>query len=1025
MIFRNSITSILRSKGKTVLFTLIIFALTMVLALGVSVWASVEQFLADANEFYTTIGVVEYKGTVFPNDTVFDETMYEALPSFDKSRISEDPAVLSWEDSAVAMGHVDGFWRTDTLLEERNLSVLVIGRASMNERYGTYSAIVLESLFSVQSDEDRLIYVDHEFGDLQPDRFYLVFGETYTNRATLTHFRKADFTNGTALAAGVEVPDILDITVEGEKGKTYKIPEDSIFTKVAQSLAITNNSVQVVGTADLMSLHPFHQEELYIIDGRPFTPEEYAQGARVAVIPDLMAKRAGVGIGDTIDLSVAISDQPGIYNSYWIDSGFAYHEKFTVVGIVNTVVDKSWHVYVPNTSGVPFTPFPVGYVVGQAVIKNEEIAAFTANVASAFDGRFQLTLYDQGYSTVEIPFRTILNAAKIVTGVCALMEIAVLILFGYLFVYRQRETSQNMIILGAGRMRVAAYFVYSSSLISLVAAAAGAGAAYLLYDRVITLIGQSAGNFALIDSRYSNSNLSISRVLAFAPDPGWGLFFIVGAVVFLLAVLACLLFVLGTFINDRPSQSRAAGPNRESRTSRMQGGSLKYAFLSILRGGNRTVIVPLLAFTVVIFFGQLATTTQRYEEQLNAIYDGTKIQGYYTDINGKQLGGLVLSGYDISQVYQSGYLDSLNISNSESYYYLGITKTAAGLAFEVEPLYVPTNYFEQEAIEDFMARSPHIVATNSIRTAPEFFYADDIEMRFLAGYDESFFAAPISDERSLACILPTSFMSDNGIELGDTVKFAVNMLYNNPEYRGTIFYDFELLVAGSYEKQGTADTIYAPLALFVDTSLIWGDGQAASGAPSDYVMNEMVYSPDQVSMLQYTVLHSANFSLDESRNLDDFKEYLQDYGYSQVKKLNRVRQFVVLRDSSFNSAVASTKQQIQYINMLYPVLYVLVGVLALAVSYLLVVSRRNEFAIMRGVGATRTRTFLSFFVEQFIMVLAGMIIGLAAWYLIHGTLIKNHLLLSAGFLVAYLVGSSLSIMVMNHTRVLSILMDRD
>ncbi len=87
-----------------------------------------------------------------------------------------------------------------------------------------------------------------------------------------------------------------------------------------------------------------------------------------------MAKRVGVGIGDTIDLSVAVSGQPGFYNSYWVDTGFSYHESFTVVGIFNTVMDKSWYVFVPRAAGVPASPFPVGYTVGQTVVQNDKAA---------------------------------------------------------------------------------------------------------------------------------------------------------------------------------------------------------------------------------------------------------------------------------------------------------------------------------------------------------------------------------------------------------------------------------------------------------------------------------------------------------------------------------------------------------------------------------------------------------------------------------------------------------------------------
>lgn len=1025
MIFRNSLHSIHRSKGKTALFTLLIFALTMALALSVSVWASVAQFLDDCDDFYTTIGLIEYMGTGYPDDTAYDQAMHQSLASFNTARVAEDDAVLSWEEPARSFGYVDGFWRTDTGVPGRDFSVLVVGNVTYDPKNNVYNAVVMKSLFSLKSKEDTLIYIDGNFGTFEPDRYYLIFGEAYYGSSVLLHLRIASFENAIAQAAGVEIPRMMDITADRTNGQFYIIPEDSPLFKLSQTLPVTNNSVLVTGTDDLMALLPFHQQELYLVDGRTFTPEEYAQGSRVAVISELMAKRVGVGVGDTIDLSVAVGDQPGFYNSYWVDTGFSYHESFTVVGIFNTVMDKSWYVYVPRSAGVPASPFPVGFTVGHAVVRNDQAAEFYARFGSALGNRFQLTLYDQGYSAVAIPFHTILSVAKIVTVVCGLMELAVLILFGFLFVYRQRETSETMLMLGTGRARVCGYFLYSSALISLVAAAAGAAAAYQLHDRIIALVARSAGNFALIDSRFSDGNLTISKTLEFAPHLSWQLFLVVGAAVFVLAVLACLAFTVGTFLHSRPSQKRPAGPNREHRTSRLGGGSLKYALLSILRGGNRSAVVPVLALCVVIFFGQLAATTQRYQDQLEAIYANTTIQGYYTDINGRQIGNQVLSGYDVGNLSRAGQISGLSVSRSESYYYLGITRFANGAETGIGPLYVPSNNFGREALEEAIQRGPDLTATNDIRTAPDFFYSNQIEMSFLEGYDESVLRVPSGDERVSTCILPTSLMAEKGIALGDTLRVAINAIYNSPDYESRIFRHFDLRVVGSYVKQGTEDTIYAPLALFFDTGLIWGEGQAAEGAPAETYGSGYALTPEAKDTLQRTVFHSANFTLADSHALGEFKDYLSNYGYSQVKKVSSVRAFIVLKDAAFNNAIASTKQQIQYINFLYPCLYVLVGIIAIVVSYLLVISRKTEFATMRGLGATRIHTFLSFFFEQGMLCLLGTAAGLAAWRLIAGPPDQLHLMLTAGFLGCYFLGCSISILIMNHTNVLTILLDRD
>lgn len=1019
MIPRNSLLSILRVKGKTALFTLLIFALTLAFALGVSAWASVAQFLDEADEFYTTIGLVEYMGTGYPDDTGYDPAMTEALATFDPALIMDDEAVLQWDGSTRSLGYIDGFWRSDQYMPDRMLSVLVVGNVYFSEERNTYVAIVMKALHSLKSEENTLVLIDEDFGTFEQGHYYLVFGEIYFHNSPLLHLRAATFDNAIAAAEGIEVPRMIDVTSDGSDGKLYTLPEEHVLLQVAKTLPVTNNSVLVTAADNLMTLLPFHQEELYFVEGRPFTDEEYANGSRVCVITALMAARLGVGIGDTLDLSVAVSDQGGVYNSYWVEEGFSYKEPFTVVGITNTLNDKSWYMFVPRSAGVPASRYPVGYTVGQAVIDNDAAADFYARMQPLLTDRMQLTLYDQGYASVALPFKTILSLAQIVTGVCALLLLAVVILFGYLFVYRQRGTSETMLMLGTGQLKVCSYFLYSAGLIALIATAAGAVAGYWLHDGIIALVARAAEHYKLIDARFSNGNLSTTRSLAFAPQLGWDLFLYVGAAVFLLAILACLGFVISTFVHSRPSERRPAGPKREHRTSRLHGGSVKYAVLSIMRGGARSLVVPALAMAAVVFFGQLTQTTQRYHEQLESIYDNTQIEGYFTDINGKQVGNLVLSPYQMANFFRSGEVANLSVSYGMPYYYLGVSQLADGTQLEVEPLYAPQNLFAREAIQEAIQRGPDLTMTNNIRSAPDFYYADSVTLKFLDGFDESFLGHPYEEGMPNYCIVSTALMQEKGIALGDTVRVAVDHIRTVPEYDKPIFFHLDLMVVGSFERQGPEDVIYIPLSLHLETNLIWQDG-IAGAPPSTEPFDER-----QTYRLQNTSLHSASFTVPDSRMLSTFKDFLEEQGYSQVHKVSSVREFIVLNDVSFNNAVAGIQQQIRYINILYPCLYVLAGIIALVVSYLLVVSRKSEFATMRGLGAPRLRSFLSFFLEQAVLLLVGTGLGLAAWWLLWGAPDGLHLWLVAGFLACYFIGSAVSILIMNRVSVLAILSDRE
>jgi len=1025
MIFRNSIRSIIRSKGKTALFALLIFTTTLALALSVSVWASVAQFLNDCDDFYTTIGIIDYMGTSYPDDTAYDPAMAAALNAFDFAAIENDDATLLWETPSRTLGYIEGFWRSDSFMPDKMLSVLVVGNVTYSEENDIYTAVVFESLYSSSVEENKIIYIDESFGDFETGRYYLVFGEIYRGYSPLFHLGRASFNNAVAAANGLSIPHMIDITADESDSGFFVIPEDTVLKQVADTLAVTNNSILISGTHHLLALPPFHQEELYITDGRAFTPREYASGDRVIVIPELMAARLGVAVGDTIELSAAVSDQPGIYNSYWAPEGFSYQGIFEVVGITNTVLDKSWYVFVPNASGVPSSRFPIGYTAGHAVIRNDEAADLYTRLDPVIKNRFQLKIFDQGYSGVAIPYQTILTTAKIVTAVCALVEVAVLMLFGFLFVYRQIETSQTMIMLGTGKPRVFVYFLISSGFIASIAASAGAASGYWLHDQIISLVSKAAENVALIDSRFSNGNLTISRTLAFAPELDWWLFLLVGGIVFVFALLACTFFIIRTFPKNKPDRQKYQGPKKERQSSRLAGGSLKYAILSIMRGGARTLVVPALAISVVIFFGILSTTAQKYQDQLETIHDNTTIEGFFTDIKGKQIGNLVVDAYNVAHLHNTGLLERLSISIAEPYLFIGTPQLADDTQLDIAPLYVPSNNFVRESLEGAILRGPDLTATNDMRTSPEFYYADTLRTTFIDGFDESILAVPFNDEDMLSCIIPTSLMIEHDIALGDTIRVANNTVVLNRADNQRIYRHYDLHVVGSYEKQGSEDTIYVPLALFFNTGLIWDTFQNTQSALAKTNEKPDRWTPEEVNQLQSEVLHSVTFTLNESRDLITFKDTLTNYGYSQVQNVDKVREFIILRDASFNNAVASVKQQIHHINILYPFLYALVGAIAITVSYLLVSSRKKEFATMRGLGATRMHAFCSFYFEQSILCLIGITTGLVTWRYIGDTLTIPHLMLTGGFILCYFLGCIVSIFIMNHTQVLTILLDRD
>lgn len=91
MILRNGILSTVRSRGRTVLFTLLIFLLTLSLSLGLGLWSHCAQTLAAMDATYTSIALVEYKGENYPDQYAADESARAAF-----SQLGDYSQVQGW-----------------------------------------------------------------------------------------------------------------------------------------------------------------------------------------------------------------------------------------------------------------------------------------------------------------------------------------------------------------------------------------------------------------------------------------------------------------------------------------------------------------------------------------------------------------------------------------------------------------------------------------------------------------------------------------------------------------------------------------------------------------------------------------------------------------------------------------------------------------------------------------------------------------------------------------------------------------
>ena len=1063
LMIKHSFRNLLRSWPKSALFLLLLTALGAMLCIGVSLMSTLLGFLRECDDNYTTIAVFEYIGVDYPDETRFDPDIGRCMEEFDFGSLTGNHHVLNWDENAVAFASIVGkaSEAADPPFKEAIIAVIYI--LSFNERIGAYQYSVVEDLINKDA-EVTSGYIDTDMIDLQIGHLYLVHGTCTTSSTGIIrspYYKIALMNIAAAAQAGVEVSIedmILDVS---SGGGNYELPEESILYPLAVTYATMNAGVTVFATNDASSLFPFQQGTLSVVDGRTFSAEEYTDGAKVCLLPKRLAESLHVGIGESVDLSIAIQAGATQRESFWAGSGFLSRANYTVVGILSPNDDYRDTVYIPKSEAVDFSPNKFSFKLGQVQVRNDSTDLFIMEMEEALPPRVRVTVYDQGYAAAADPVRDVLRIAIIVTVGCALVTLAMLTLFGFLFVYRQRGLAKTMRRVGVSSSGIFHYFTIGAGFISLLGAGISAYISYRLSWRFIEYVIQTLDGYGTDNLRYSNAALTVSKSFEFIANTPPVVFALTAISLFVFAVLACFVFTAisvrstlsGGRIAIRRSRVRhteehmhnpavANSPlgrsgNRSgnhasrimqsrsshSRKSRnLSGGTWKYALLSVLRGRSRSAIPFVLCALAAALFMQLTRTTVSYMDSYGKLLNDTNISGYLSDYRGMRRNGLLIDGVVINDLYNSGILSGISVSRSRPYEY--------GL----EP---PENYggYAFETYMDALSAGPDFIWTNDLASVQEFYGCPELPVSFMDGYDLSVFSyfppneKPIKEfseftnlddlmkfrneiyiqERweATPAVVSTAFLEANSLALGDTIHVPTANR-DHPYYEN-------IEIVGSFVKQGSADNIYVSLyGYYADYSNIhYSRGWGSEG---DYYSYEYLYvpasyiydpdpNPDQLRMLTF---ESASFQMRGASGLDDIKAFLYDRGYSEVNTIRDIRSFIVIEDKVFLVTERAMAQRLWYMQRVFPALFALLELLSLLIPFILIQLRKRESALMRAQGAAKRTVFLSFFWEQAMLCVPGVAVGVEAWLVIYGKPVELGRYLNLLFALLWMLGAAIS-----------------
>lgn len=987
MLKKYSFYNLKRSPVKTVLYVILLIVITLFLCAGIELWSESLNLIKKLDDSYSIIGIIEYVGGNYPDTSTILESTNQTLDGIDAIKIISNPDVLNWDYADIGKGSIDGLFVAPKGSSYYNSGVIVVSGCFPSSTLGIYGCRITETIYATKDYSGGFAYVNCNLVEqtLEKNRTYVLHGQFYDGANGYPHFMVRDISIDGIFVDGIAANSFApyaDVTESYSANRS--IPD--VFEAIGEAYDRINSCLSVCATSDVANLENFHQKVDTLNQGRFFTSAEYATNEKVCILSTAILNNMELKIGDTVSLSVYFKEKDISLEQGYLHFDNTQRENYTIVGAFNASKDTEFCIFIPTS--IRKATSSQAYTLGQATIKNGRADAFVDALTPLLPHDTIVTVYDQGYSTIFAALDSLRQLGVVLTIVSIIVGIVVLGLFAFLFVGKQRETLSIMSSLGTGRKGIYGYLAFGANIMAVPSALFSCTVFYLLFTYLFKALFSLAQKNYSYDLRFSSAKQGIQNeyILEIAPNLAVIALICIGALLF--ANLMCYLMVNILLKNPQSvhKHTKKISKLRERKTLHLRGGSFKYAILSMSRGGLRTLVVVVLSCVIVIFMSVLSMISASYDTQLKTAYETADISATFTDFNGRGVGNLVLDTYTIKAVNDSGFAEDMCFSWKDHYLYDGCAVKADGSENTLSITVPDPSSYAYPTMIDLIGRQPNLVFTNSIKNSPEFYYSKSLTMQFLSGYSED----DLSSKKNVG-LVPYSLAEAKDIDLGDTI--SVYMSKNN------VIYNRQIKVIGYYVKAAYEKTIYCSLPSVIDIESVL-NGQTNLS------------------------LHSCTFKIDNASNLSAFKDDMANYKLSEVKNANVVRCFLLIQDKEFLDTISGINQNIRYLRAMYIVLLILVVFLGFLVSYLLTNARKNELAIMRSMGTSKLRTFLSFFIEQALLCLCGAILGLAivlTYYIPDG----KGILSIALFIAVYLLGSSISVAIMNKISVLNILSQKE
>ena len=1050
MFWEMSWKTLKRSKKKSILLGLLLVLIIVFTILGYSMFDNCNYLLKQAKEEYTTIGVVEYTAGKYPDDTQITEKSKAILEKFDKEKIRKSKNVLSYQEPYVLQGYTDqikGSADRDSLFFYNSI---IVFRVTYKCSDGNFRCTLVDPYYSNDAKEgttfglSREVLRNTEDYDIQLGHLYIANGD-FRGEGNLRVFSlaaKLGLDEGKDNSIQIKGFPLVDITDNPDYLKTNV--ESKEWEKIRDYYQVQNKSTLVKAIHSIKEYPEFYLGSSVIAKGRMWTDEESKRGDKVCVINAAIAEKTALKVGDQLHLQTHFSDDSAhFYDSYKTETGFKEDATFKIIGVYQKVNDTvSPYIFVPQNSLKQLPKNQVRYNIESLTLENGTGTEFQNAMDKQLNDHFTVSVFDQGYEQTVAPIKAMRLNAILIMILCGCCSIVVLILFGIIFVVKQKETIAIMTSLGTGKKNILSYILSGSVMIGGLSAIVGGLSAFFLSKVAVQFAYEMVKNVHHKDTRYSILAMGKQHIFSGNIRSSLLVAAIISLVVMVAVIMVCMIDALKVIEETRnfggQSQKKRKRKTKTYKTKKaFQNASFEHLDIQLTESSfskkrqrrfmfftskkslflNRRVncILVLTSLCISIFMVSYSQGIQEYRNMIDQAYKEIEVNASFRTVGGNTIPTWYIPGTVRGYMESASNVKMAYHSTVNKYDYIGLVEknsskdkdTSSAESVMSDRLnramaYPKTAFAMEEKINSIRNMS-NICFVDDIARAEEFFREGKPKIEFLKGY-ENMIENPVKDGENLALdpkIIPMlhavateDFLKTNQLQLGDIVMVAHILIDGKGE--SYIYEPLKCKIVGSYLSKMDGETIYISNRE-IERKIVRTD------------IKDQMYTSD------------INYKLQKTDDLCLLKDKLKAEKIEPVGIWSATRVSFVIEDAQLVETVNSYENGMSFMMNLRYILFILIFMIGFISTYLAMRSRIQEMAIMRSLGTGTARVFFIFFLEQIILAVVGAVLGIVISLLYYKGIGIQQLGMVGVFVLFFMGGSVISILQMNQKNVLKIL----